>query len=192
MTMQDLPTPEEIRKQFTEAINAHKKFFLFQGVILIILGLLAVAMPMIGTFAVELLVGWLFFIGGIVRTVALLGNKHLPGYWWSLLAAFLTSALGLILVVNPFQGVITLTMVMIALFLVEGVSALFAAVHFREHSKSWGWLGLTGLIDLFMVYLLWSGWPGTAAWAIGLLAGINLFFTGWSLVMLSVAARPTK
>jgi len=192
MTMPDLPTPDEIRMRFAEALAAHWKLFLVQGIILIILGLLAVAMPLAGTFAVELLVGWLFFIGGIVRTLALLGNKHQPGFWWSLLGAFLASALGLVLIANPFQGVITLTMVMMALFLAEGVSAIFAALHFREHSKSWGWLLLTGLVDLFLVYLLWQGWPGTVAWAIGLLAGVNLFFTGLSLVMLSVAARPTK
>lgn len=192
MTMPDLPTPEEIQKRFADAIAAHWKLFLIQGVIFLILGLLAVAMPLVGTLAVELLVGWLFFIGGVVRTVALLGNKHLPGFWWSLMAACLASALGLILILNPFQGVITLTMVLMALFLVEAVSALFAALHFREHSKSWSWLLLTGLVDLLLVFLIWQGWPDTAAWAIGLLAGINLFITGWSLIMLSMAARSAE
>lgn len=192
MTMPDLPTPEEIQKRFADAIAAHWKRFLFQGIALIVLGLLAVAMPMLGTFAVEALVGWLFFIGGIIRTVTLLGAKHLPGFWWSLSAAFLTSVLGLILIADPFQGIFTLTMVLMALFLIEGASALVAALHFREHSKNWGWLVLSGLVDLVLVFLIWQGWPGTAAWAIGLLTGVNLVFTGWSMVMLSVAARPAQ
>lgn len=192
MTMPDLPTPEDIQKRFADAIAAHWKLFLAQGVILILLGLLAVAMPLIGTFAVELLVGWLFFIGGTVRTLALLSGERLPGFWWSLLGAFLAAALGLILIADPFQGIFTLTMVLMVLFLVEGVSALFASLHFREHSTSWIWLLLTGLVDLFLVFLMWQGWPGTTAWAIGLLAGVNLLVTGMALTMLSVAARTPR
>ena len=70
--MQDLPAPEETRKRFTGAINAHRTFFHVQGAILIVLGTLAIGMPLISRFAVAILIGWLFFIGGIVRTVTLL------------------------------------------------------------------------------------------------------------------------
>ena len=95
----------------------------------------------------------------------------------------------MILIANPLRGVLTLTMVLMALFLIEGVAAILAALNFRQHSRNWGWLLFSGIVDLVLVYLIWQGWPATAAWAIGLLAGVNLLFTGLSLVMLAIAAR---
>lgn len=189
MASQDQQTAEGIRRRVADAIAGHWKLFLVQGVIMALLGLLAMAMPPISTLAVEILIGWLFLIGGIVRATTLFRAKHLPGYGWSMLAAILAIVLGLVLIANPFQGTITLTMVLMALFLIEGVSAIFAALNFRDHSANWGWVLFSGLVDLVLVYLIWQGWPGTAAWAIGLLAGVNLFFTGLSLVMLALAAR---
>ncbi len=189
MTIQDQPKPEEINKRIAGAIAAHWKLFLFQGVTLAVLGLLAIAMPLVSTLAVEIFIGWLFFVGGILRTIVLLRSKHLPGYWWSLFAAILAVVLGLVLIAKPLQGLLTLTMVLMALFLIEGFSALFAALDFRRHLTNWGWLLFSGLVDLVLVFLIWQGWPATAAWSIGLLTGVNLFFMGLSLVMLALAAR---
>ena len=189
MTSQDLPAPDAIRKRMADAIAAHWKLFLVQGVILVVLGLLAVAMPLISTLAIELLIGWLFLVGGALRLATLFRARHLPGYWWSIATAVAAVALGLILIANPLRGVLTLTMVLMALFLIEGVAAILAALNFRQHSRNWGWLLFSGIVDLVLVYLIWQGWPATAAWAIGLLAGVNLLFTGLSLVMLAIAAR---
>ncbi len=189
MPIQENPKAEEIGASIAQAIAAHWKLTLFQGVILAILGLLAVAMPFFSTLAVEILIGWLFLLGGVLRVVSLVRATHMPGYWWSLVAAILAAALGLVLIAAPLRGILTLTMVLMALFLIEGVSAIFAALDFRRHSSNWGWLLISGVIDLVLVFLIWQGWPATASWAIGLLTGINLFFMGLSLVMLALAAR---
>lgn len=100
--------------------------------------------------------------------------------------------MGTILIANPLQGALTLTIVLVLLFLVEGVAAIAVAIGFREHSRNWGWLLFSGLVDLLLAFLIWQGWPGTAAWSIGLLVGVNLFFTGLSLMMLAIAARKAK
>jgi uncharacterized membrane protein HdeD (DUF308 family) len=113
----------------------------------------------------------------------------MPGFGWSMLSALLAVLLGLILILRPLAGVLTLTMVLIAFFILEGITAIVVAVQHREHLKSWGWVLFSGIIDLLLAYLIWQGWPSSASWAIGLLVGINMIFFGLSLVMTALAAR---
>ena len=180
---------EDIRRQVAAAIHAHWKLFLAQGIVMIVLGLLAVAMPNIATLAVEIFVGWLFLIGGIFRAVSVWHARRMPGFGWSMLSALLAVLLGLILIARPLAGILTLTMVLVAFFILEGITAIVIAVQHRDHLASWGWVLLSGLIDLFLAYLIWQGWPSSAGWAIGLLVGINMVFLGLSLLMTALAAR---
>jgi uncharacterized membrane protein HdeD (DUF308 family) len=156
---------------------------------LIVLGLLAVALPNIATLAVEILVGWLFFVGGIFRALSVWQSRRMPGFTWSLLSAVLAVVLGLILILQPLAGVLTLTMVLIAIFIIEGIAGILVAIEFRRHLRSWGWVLFSGIIDLLLAWLIWQGWPSSASWAIGLLVGINMIFFGLSLVMTALAAR---
>jgi uncharacterized membrane protein HdeD (DUF308 family) len=183
------PDIEGFRRRMAETIHAHWKLVLAQGILLLIFGLLAVAMPNIATLAVEIFVGWLFFIAGIFRAVSVWHARQMPGFGWSMLSALLAVLLGLILILRPLAGVLTLTMVLVAFFILEGVTAIVVAVQHREHLKSWGWVLFSGIVDLLLAYLIWQGWPSSASWAIGLLVGINMIFFSLSLVMTALAAR---
>jgi uncharacterized membrane protein HdeD (DUF308 family) len=90
---------------------------------------------------------------------------------------------------RPLAGVLTLTLALIIFFVVEGISAILLAIEHRRHLPSWGWILLSGLVDLLLAFLIWDGWPSSAGWAIGLLVGINMVFVGVSLIMTSIAAR---
>ena len=171
------------------AIHAHWKLFLAQGAFMMLLGLLAVALPQLSTIAIAIFVGWLFFVGGVFRIVMVLRSRRAPGYWWSLLTAALVAAFGLILLVQPQEGVLSLTLALIIIFAIEGISAILVAFNFRRHDGSWGWTLFSGLVDIVLAYLIWQGWPSTATWAIGLLIGINMFFFGLALTMTAIAAR---
>lgn len=185
-----LPTQAEIVEKTREAIRNHRTLFLIQGIIMIILGLVAVAIPQIATIGVELVVGWLFVIGGIVRLVATFQSRGAPGFWWSVLTAILAIVVGVILLANPIAGVLTLTMVLIAMFVIEGIFQIIAGFEYRRaEAGSWFWLILSGVVDLVLAVLIIAGWPGTAAWAIGLLVGINLLFAGIALTMTAIAAK---
>src|SRR5437773_6263210 len=183
------PDIDGIRRQIAATIHGHWKLALAEGILLMVFGLLAVAMPNIATLAVEIFVGWLFFIAGIFRAVSVWQARRMPGFGWSMLSALLAVLLGLILILRPLAGVLTLTMVLIAFFILEGITAIVIAVQHREHLKSWGWVLFSGIIDLLLAYLIWQGWPSSASWAIGLLVGINMLFLGLSLVMTALAAR---
>ena len=183
------PDIEGIRRRMAATIHAHWKLVLAQGILLMVFGLLAVAMPNTATLAVEIFVGWLFFIAGIFRAVSVWHARQMPGFGWSMLSGLLAVLLGLILIARPLAGVLTLTMVLIAFFVLEGITAIVVAVQHREHLRSWGWVLFSGIVDLLLAYLIWAGWPSSADWAIGLLVGINMLFFGLSLVMTSLAAR---
>jgi uncharacterized membrane protein HdeD (DUF308 family) len=189
MSNQALPDLEGIRRQLATTIHAHWKLALAEGIVMIVLGLLAIAVPEVATLAITLLIGWLFLIGGIFRTISVLQHRTMPGFAWSLLTAVLAILLGLILVFRPLAGVLTLTIWLIVFFIIEGIAAIFLAIEHRRHLPSWGWVLLSGLVDLLLAYLIWDGWPSSAGWAIGLLVGINMVFVGLSLVMTALAAR---
>lgn len=183
------PDIEDIRRQMAATIHAHWKLVLAQGIVMMVLGFLAVAEPNVATVAVGIFVGWLFFIGGIFRALSVWQSRGMPGFAWSMLTALLAIVLGLILIFRPLAGVLTLTMVLIAFFILEGVTAIVLAVQHREHLRSWGWVLFSGIVDLLLAFLIWDGWPSSADWAIGLLVGINMLFFGLSLVMTALAAR---
>jgi len=183
------PDIDGIRRQMAARIHAHWKLILAQGIGMMVLGFLAVAEPNVATIAIGIFVGWLFFIGGIFRALSVWQSRGIPGFAWSLLTALLAILLGLILIFRPLAGVLTLTMVLIAFFILEGITAIALAVQHREHLRSWGWVLFSGIIDLLLAYLIWAGWPSSADWAIGLLVGINMLFFGLSLVMTALAAR---
>ena len=178
-----------LRRQLALTIHAHWKLFLAQGIIMMVLGFLAVVEPNVATLAVTLFVGWLFFIAGIFRAAAAWHSRSMPGFAWPMLTALLSVALGVILILRPLAGVLTLTMVLVAFFIVEGIASILGAIQHRQHLRSWGWVLFSGIVDLFLAYLIWAGWPSSADWAIGLLVGINMLFFGLSLVMTALAAR---
>jgi uncharacterized membrane protein HdeD (DUF308 family) len=150
---------EGIRSQMATTIHAHWKLVLAQGIVMMVLGFLAVVEPNVATLAVSIFVGWLFFIGGIFRTLSVWRARAMPGFAWSFLTALLAIVLGLILIFRPLAGVLTLTVVLIAFFILEGITAIALAVQHREHLRSWGWVLFSGIIDLLLAFLIWDGWP---------------------------------
>jgi uncharacterized membrane protein HdeD (DUF308 family) len=183
------PDIAALRSRALINIHSHWKLFLLQGILMLLLGLLAVALPNISTLGIEQLVGWLFIVGGFIRTASIIRKHHLPAFWWSLSSSVIAMALGVLLVTRPMQGVITLAIVMTILFVIEGVAAIFVALEFRPYLRNWIWTLLGGLVTLMLAYLIWEGWPNTATWMIGLYVGINMIFLGTSLIFTAIAAR---
>jgi uncharacterized membrane protein HdeD (DUF308 family) len=161
---------------------------MWEGIALIVLGSIAVILPGIFSLAVTTLVGVLLLVGGAIRLWRCLSGGDAGSHIWHILAAALAVIAGLLLLVNPVEGVLTLTVVVIALFLAEGVMKTIGAFNMRP-ANGWVWMMLSGLVDIVLGILLWSGLPGTAMWAIGLLVGISLLFTGWTAVMLAAGLK---
>ena len=184
------PDIEQMQGAVATSLHEHWVFFLVEGIILVILGLAAIVIPRIATLTVEILFGWLFLISGLVALITSFWMRHAPGFWWSLVSAILGIAVGIVLLSRPLSGVLSLTLVLIAFFVIEGVaSIMFALDHKRELSGRWGWMLASGIIDLILAAIILAGLPGTAAWAIGLLVGINMVFGGSALIAMALHAR---
>ena len=183
-------SPAEMRRGIEETMQAHWALFLVQGVIMMILGVLAVIWPQVSTLAVDVYIGWMFLFSGIMGLATMFLAPSVSGFLWSLLTAALALVVGVLLLWHPVEGTVSLTAVLIAFFIAEGVFQIAAAVRYRnEFPESWGWMLMSGIADLILAGLLISGWPGTALWALGLLAGVNLMTSGLAITMAAVAAR---
>ena len=184
---QTTPTMPDMQSIVTQ----HWKLFLAEGIVLVLLGIGAIVVPVIAGLAVTLLLGWLFLIGGIFGLIVTFYAREMPGFWWSLISAALSVLAGLILIARPLQGLLTLTVILTAFFVIEGVaSIMFALEHKRRLSGRWGWVVAAGIFDLLIAVMILAGLPGSAEWAIGLLVGINMVFGGSSLIGMALAAKP--
>ena len=180
----------ELQSQMRAAAREHWKAFLVEGILLVLLGLAAIIVPQLASLAVTIFLGWLFLISGIAGLVLTFWTRQMPGFWWSLVSAALAIAAGIILLARPVQGTLTLTIVVGAYFLAEGIATImYALEHRRELSQRWSWLLVAGLMDILIAIIIVAGLPGSALWAIGLLVGINLMFGGASLIGMALAAR---
>ena len=178
------------RSGLETSLRQHWVLFLVEGIILLVLGGLAIILPVVATLAVAILLGWLFLVGGIVGLVTTFWMRRAPGFFWSLVSAIIALAAGIILLASPVGGAVSLTLVVIVFFVIEGVaSIMFALDHKRELSGRWAWMLTSGIVDVVLAAIILLGLPGTALWAIGLLVGINLLFGGAALVGMALHAR---
>jgi uncharacterized membrane protein HdeD (DUF308 family) len=180
----------ELQRALAQSIREHWVLFLIEGIILVVLGVLAIIIPPIATIAVTIFLCWLFLISGIVGLVTTFWARHAPGFWWSLLSAVVAIAAGIVLLGWPVPGAVSLTLLLIVFFIIEGVlSIMYALEHKKELSGRWGWMLASGIIDLILAAIIWAGLPGTAAWALGLLVGINMLFGGSAMIAMALHAR---
>jgi uncharacterized membrane protein HdeD (DUF308 family) len=178
------------RDAIGKIVRDHWKLFLIEGTILVVLGLLAVAVPIIAGLAVAILFGWLFLISGIVGLATTFAMRRAPGFWWSLLSAVLGIVVGGWLLVQPALGLVSLTYLLIAFFVIEGIATImFALEHKSALSGRWGWMLVSGIVDLFLAAVILVGLPGAVAWALGLIVGINMAFGGASMIAMALAAH---
>jgi uncharacterized membrane protein HdeD (DUF308 family) len=187
MTSQDIAS---LRDRIRAAIQLHWKAVLIEGIVLVVLGLAAIIVPALASLAITIFLGWLFLVSGVVGLAMTLWARQMPGFWWSLLSALLALGAGIVLLARPAQATLTLTIVVSAYFLAEGVfRIMYALAHRSELSERWSWLLASGAVDLILAGIIIAGLPGSALWVIGLLVGFDMAFAGISLIGMALAAR---
>jgi uncharacterized membrane protein HdeD (DUF308 family) len=178
-----------LQGRMSGALHAHWKAFLIEGILLVILGLAAMIVPPLASLAVTILLGWMFLISGIAGLALTFWARRMPGFWWSLLSAVLAIGAGIVLLAQPVEGTLTLTIVVGAYFLAEGVATImYALEHRKELSERWGWLLTAGIMDILVAGFIIAGLPGSALWALGVLVGINMLFGGATMIAMALAA----
>jgi uncharacterized membrane protein HdeD (DUF308 family) len=158
------------------------------GVLLIILGMAAVASPFFAAVAVNVAVAWLVTLAGVVHIVLAFHAHGAGSLIWRLLVGIAYVFFGGYLIVHPVLGVASLTLVLASLFLIEGVLDFVLFFKMRPLRGS-GWVLLDGIITLALGLMIYMQWPSSSAWAIGTLVGVSLIISGVTRVMLSLAVR---
>jgi uncharacterized membrane protein HdeD (DUF308 family) len=186
------------------AISIHDHWILFvvEGVALILLGLLAIVVPSIASSNVTVVLGWLFLVSGVIGLATTYWARQAPGFWWSVVSALLAIFVGVVLIANksqdlygglmgwPFQNVGPLRLILVLFFLVEGgASIMFAVEHRRQFSGRWAWMLASGVVDIGLASIIIFDLPGTSAWTMGLLVGINMILGGSALSAMGSHAR---
>jgi len=174
-----------------ENIRKYRTWFMIYGAVLVVLGLLAVALPNIATLATSLMVGWLLLFAGVFGLIAAFSaGQSSAGFWWNLFIAVIYVLAGLAILFRPVAGMLTLTILLAAYLLAGGIGKLILAFGYRRDiPKAWGWVLFSGVVDLVLAGLILMGFPETSLWVIGLMVGINLVFMGVSLMVAAYHCR---
>lgn len=177
------PATQDLVGMLRTSIKISPRTLLILGIVFVVLGFLAIILPVVASFVVTSFVGWLLVIGGVLYGYHAFGIRNGWNTAATVLLALLTLASGIILLIFPLAGVITLTMFLAAYFVAAGI---LKAIHALQHraTSGWGWALVSGLISIALGILIWSGFPGTALWALGVIIGIDLIFYGWALIFL--------
>ena len=190
MSAMQTPNTADLSAAFRQAMRRHWVAFLIEGIVLTILGLGAILVPPLAGLATTIFLGWLFIVAGVAGLVFTIKAREAPGFLWAVLSSLLAIVAGALLLWNPLQGLVTLTYVLIAFFIFDGIAIIALAIsHRRELSGKWERMLLSGIVDLVLAGIVISGFPGTLVWALGLLVGIDLLFGGTALIAMALEAR---
>jgi len=183
-------TFDDLHKTVRESVRLHSSLFLAQGIIMTLLGIAAISWPLVSSLAVDVYLGWLFLFSGLTSLAMMFFAPRTSGFLWSLISGALALFAGVLLLWHPVQGMATLTLVLVAFFFAEGVFQIVAGFGSRDaFPESWGWMLVSGVIDLVLAAIIVAGWPASAAWALGVVVGVNLISSGLAITVVAITVR---
>ena len=169
-------------------IAEHWIAYLVLGCVLVLVGMAAIAFPFLSTIAAKIALGWIFVFSGVAIIVHAFSAGDWRGFFWNLLIGLLHLIVGGYLALLPLSGILTLTILIAALLIADGLLEVGMALRIRPH-EGWGWVLFSGLVAIAAGVLIALGLPNTATWTIGLIVGIKMIFAGWSFIILALAGH---
>jgi len=189
MSMMSLDTAAQVmREEMRRTVKRYSLWYLVQGGLMILAGILALVYPAISSVAVVFFIGWLLIFSGIFQGISLIGARHVPHFWLQLISMALFIVVGALFLRNPGESLLTLTLLLIVFFLIEGISKVIFALTIRPF-PNWGWVLLSGIVGIVLAFYLWASIPVSAAWLLGVLLGIELICEGAAISHLAWQVR---
>lgn len=166
-----------------EAIEKNPSLFIVEGILLIVLGTLAIVLPQLTTIGIGLIVGWVLLVGGFYRFFRSLKLRNeLKHLWLALLSSVIAIMAGIYVLSSPVKGIFIMTLLLAVFFLIDGIYSILISLTSKS-GEYWSYLLLSGIIAIVLSVLILSGLPYTARWAIGLLIGINMLSYGFAIAL---------
>ena len=188
MTMSLEAAAQVMRDAMRETIRRHSLWYLVQGGLMVLGGILALVYPVLSTAAVLLLLGWILIITGIIQGISLIGARSVPHFWLQLVSVVLSVIVGVLIIRHPAEGLLTITLLLIVFFMIEGISKVIFSLIIRPF-PNWGWVLASGVVGILLALFLWASLPVTAVWLLGVLLGILLISEGAALAYLAWQVR---
>ena len=188
MTMTLDAAAQVMREAMRETVRRHSLWYLIQGGVMVLAGVLALVYPIASSFAAVLLLGWLLIISGVVQGISLFDVRKVPHFWLQLVSVVLSVIVGVLLIRHRGQGLLVLTLLLLVYFMIEGISKVIFALTIRPF-PNWGWVLASGIIGILLALYLLASLPVTAIWLLGVLLGIQLICEGAALAYLAWKVR---
>jgi len=166
-------------------------WFLALGIALVIGGVILIAAPLATSIAVTVLIAAVLFIGGLVQIYNSFKTQGTSSFLWNLITGIIAVIGGIVIYVNPLAGTFALTLVIAAIFIAQGITQILLALKLKPH-EGWVWVLIAGIVSLAAGAMIFMELPSSAAWALGLIAGISVLVNGWSYITIALAARASK
>ena len=188
MTMSVEAAAQALREATREVVRKYSTWYLIQGVLMVLAGIVALVYPFLSTVALIVVLGWLLILSGIVQGISLIGAQNVPNFWLQLVSVVLSIIVGVLFLRRPGEAVVTLTLLLIVFFMVEGFAKLIFSLTIRP-LPNWGWVLASGIIGILLSLYLLANLTTTAVWLLGVLLGIQLIFEGVALSSLAWQVR---
>jgi uncharacterized membrane protein HdeD (DUF308 family) len=168
-----------------ETIRKHRTYYLCESIFFILLGILAIAMPLLFTISFTMVLGGLFLIAGTIQAFHVWhGGSQQKRFYLNLLWSVLALVSGIYLLAFPLDGALTLTMLLAIFFVLSGMLKCLIALTNKDLPR-WRWLLVSGLLSIILGVLIWNQLPFSALWILGLFVGIDLIF--WGITLFNIA-----
>src|SRR5215469_10652773 len=177
MTMSLEAAAQAMREAMRQTVKRHSLWYLVQGGLMILAGILALVYPVLSSFAAVFLLGCVLIVSGIVQGISLIDARDVPHFWLQLVSVVLSVMFGVLLIRHRGAGLLVLTLLLLVYFMVEGISKVIFSLTIRPF-PNWGCLLASGIVTILIAFYLWASLPVTAVWLLGVLLGIQLIFEG--------------
>jgi uncharacterized membrane protein HdeD (DUF308 family) len=177
-------TPSTLGALVPQAIN----WSIALSVLLIIAGLFAICVPLISGVGITLLFGWLMILSGITHFIFAFKTHTTGGVIWELIIGAVYLFTGVYLIMHPLDALLVLTLILACYLFFEAIAEFIQYFQLRPRHGA-GWILVDGVITLVLAIMIWRSWPASSVWVIGTLVGISMLFSGFSRLMLSLAAK---
>jgi uncharacterized membrane protein HdeD (DUF308 family) len=188
MSMSLEAAAQVMREAMRQNVKRYSLWYLVQGVLMVLAGIAAAVFPLMSSIATVFLLGWLLIVGGVLQAISLIGAREVPHFWLQLVSVALFIVVGVLLLRDPATSLVTLSLLLIVFFMVEGMSKVIFALTIRP-LPSWGWVLASGLIGILLALYLLASMPITALWLLGMLLAIGLISEGGALAYLAWQVR---